>query len=595
MKGLASGLFTLLVVGHLGGRPAAQVQTPASGLVAGSLVAADSGQPVRKATVTLTSTTTRSRLTAESDGDGRFVFDAVPPGEYTLLATRTGYVPMVFGARAPGASQGGTPVRVQSGARVENLRMSMPRAGVIAGTVTDEYGDSAYNVPVRALRYAYDNGHRVVRAAGSATTNDLGEYRIANLEPGEYLVTAVPRDTVAAAAARAESIRRMQAETAAAAAAGDREARAAVATLAQARREGRMSAPPEPVGYVPTYYPRAVLPSLASVVPVSLGGLVVGIDLRLDVARTGSVSGTIMNTDGRPMQGNLKLIHPALPVTPIGAWFTSSTPDGRFAFHGVVPGNYVLGGNNSPPGTIGGPPTAGGVFQMSGPVPVTVTDSGATQAEVRMEPVSAISGRVNFDSITAPFRREEFRLNFLPVTTPADWEMAIYRVVPAADGSFVIENVVAARYRVGVSGAPEGWVVDSAMVNGRETADTHLVVEPGRLYENAAISLTDQTSAVTGTVTNSRAEPVDQLTVILFPERPEFRVPQSRRIRVGRTGPDGRFAFRGLPAGNYRIAAVVDHEAGREFEAEFLDTLAQASVSLVLGAGETKTHDLRVR
>ena len=599
MKGLATAAVVVgvLVAGHpVFARRAPTTQQPAStAVVSGVLVAADNGQPVRKAEVRLASASPRMTRTATSDGDGRFVFDAVPPGEYTLSASRQGYVPMVYGARSPGASRRGLPIRVAAGQRLEDLSIGMPRAAVIAGAVTDEYGDPAYNVPMRALRYAYENGHRVVHPAGNAVTDDLGAYRLPNLEPGEYLVTAVPRDTVAAAAARAESLRRMQAQREAAAAAGSREARAAVATLAEARREGRMPPPVDPVGYVPVYYPGAVLPGTASTVHVGLGGQVFGIDLRLQLVETASITGTVLGMDGEPIQGNLKLIDPAMPVTQIGAWFTSSAADGRFQFHGVVPGTYVLGGNNSPPGTIGGPPAAGGVFQMSWPVTVTVTGGDVTGAEVRMAPVSTVTGHVDLSSITDPINRDELRVNLLPVTTPADWEMAVYRVVPEADGSFVLPDMVAARYRIDVAGAPDGWVLASAVFGGRDVADTHLTIEPGREYTDGVLTLTNRTAGVNGTVANSRGEPVDQHTVILFPERRDFWVPQSRRIRVAHTGPDGRYGFDMLPAGEYRLAVVTDFEQGREFDAAFLEELAPASLSVVVEAGQTKTYDIKVR
>jgi hypothetical protein len=589
--------LVLLVSGH----PDAARQTPqqpaaaATAVVSGVLVAADNGEPVRKAEVRLASASPRLTRTTTSDGQGRWAVDALPAGEYALSATRPGYVETVYGARSPGRAGRGTPIRVAAGQRIDDLSLSMPRAGVISGIVSDEYGDPAYNVPVRALRYAYENGERIVRAAGNATTDDLGAYRIPNLEPGEYLVSAVPRDTVAAAAARAESIRRMQADREASARAGDQEARAAVATMAEARREGRMPPPVSRVGYVPMYYPGAVLPAAAAPVRVGLGAQVFGIDIRLDLVETATITGTVLSAAGEPIQGNLKLIDPVMPVSPIGAWFTSSTPDGRFSFSGVVPGTYVLGGNNSPPGTIGGPPAAGGVFQMASPVGVAVTAGDVDGVEVRMQAARTVSGRVDMSSVTAPFNREAFRVNFLPVTTAADWEMRAYRVVPDPDGSFVLPDIVAARYRIDVAGAPDGWGLASAVFNNRDAADYHLTVEPEGRYEGGVLTLTDRLSEVSGTVMNDRSEPVDRFVVVLFPERRDLWLPQSRRIGVAHTGSDGRFVFRRLPAGEYRLALVPAIEPGQEFDAAFLATLAEASVSISLGAGQTQVQDLRVR
>jgi hypothetical protein len=122
---------------------------------------------------------------------------------------------------------------------------------VIAGVVLDEFGDPAMNVPVRALRLGYRNGERFALPGGTATTDDLGAYRLAGLLPGEYIVTAVPRDTVAAQAAAADAGLIRQAQIQASARAGNPDARAAVATMESAKREGRMPEPPESRGYVP--------------------------------------------------------------------------------------------------------------------------------------------------------------------------------------------------------------------------------------------------------------------------------------------------------------------------------------------------------
>ena len=105
-------------------------------------------------------------------------------------------------------------------------------------------------VPVRALRLGYQNGERMVTTGGTGTTDDQGAYRIAGLLPGEYLVTAVPRDTVSALAAAAAAVEGRAAQIQAAARSGSAEAKAAAITMEQARREGRM---PEPVSPMVEY------------------------------------------------------------------------------------------------------------------------------------------------------------------------------------------------------------------------------------------------------------------------------------------------------------------------------------------------------
>lgn len=82
---------------------AAPAQVPAAtGVIAGRLTSADQGSPVRKAQVRLTAASPRQTRTTVSDADGRFSFAQLPAGDYTLVATKPGYLDMTFGARRPG-------------------------------------------------------------------------------------------------------------------------------------------------------------------------------------------------------------------------------------------------------------------------------------------------------------------------------------------------------------------------------------------------------------------------------------------------------------------------------------------------------------
>jgi hypothetical protein len=55
----------------------------------------------------------------------------------------------------------------------------------------DEDGEPVQGAQVTALRSTFGNGQRELAHAGEARTNDLGEYRIYGLAPGQYIVEAL--------------------------------------------------------------------------------------------------------------------------------------------------------------------------------------------------------------------------------------------------------------------------------------------------------------------------------------------------------------------------------------------------------------------
>ena len=126
-------------------RPRPQVPTPVSGSerwrrraalrrgdrwLSGTLVAADSGGPVRRASVTLANPESGLRRTATTDEMGRFSFDQLSAGAFTLSANRQGYLDVSFGQRMLGSGRPGMPIQLAEGQRLENVWLRMPRTGV---------------------------------------------------------------------------------------------------------------------------------------------------------------------------------------------------------------------------------------------------------------------------------------------------------------------------------------------------------------------------------------------------------------------------------------------------------------------------------
>src|SRR5262249_36605260 len=79
--------------------------------------------------------------------------------------------------------------------RVENIRMILTPTAVIYGRVTDREGDAVGGAQVQALKPAYQDGRRVFQPVQNTTTNDLGEYRLFALPPGQYFILVKPPDT----------------------------------------------------------------------------------------------------------------------------------------------------------------------------------------------------------------------------------------------------------------------------------------------------------------------------------------------------------------------------------------------------------------
>src|SRR5262245_1040995 len=71
-----------------------------TGRINGRVVSAETGQPVRRAQVRLSSPESGVKLSM-TDADGRFDFRELPAGRFTLSATKSGYVQVAYGQSRP--------------------------------------------------------------------------------------------------------------------------------------------------------------------------------------------------------------------------------------------------------------------------------------------------------------------------------------------------------------------------------------------------------------------------------------------------------------------------------------------------------------
>ena len=74
------------------------------------------------------------------------------------------------------------------GERLTNVGFRLRPWSVLSGKVRFEDGDPAVNMRVDLFQQYHSRGRHGFKNAGSATTNDRGEYRIHGLAPGAYYI-----------------------------------------------------------------------------------------------------------------------------------------------------------------------------------------------------------------------------------------------------------------------------------------------------------------------------------------------------------------------------------------------------------------------
>lgn len=152
-----------------------------SGVIAGTLIAADTRLPIRDARVALVGEALRDTLVVTTDENGAFVFSGVPPGRLWIWATKPGFVTTSYGERTAGSGKRGSPIDLSVRQTVERLTFQLPRASVVTGVVTNEFGEAVTGCLVLARRYAMVAGRRTVQILGTAQTDDRGAFRVSSL------------------------------------------------------------------------------------------------------------------------------------------------------------------------------------------------------------------------------------------------------------------------------------------------------------------------------------------------------------------------------------------------------------------------------
>jgi carboxypeptidase family protein len=522
---------------------------PATGVIRGRVISAD-GRTLPHAQVRLLyrDRTPSSLVTAEADG--RFEFRDVVAGALRVVASKAGYAPIPSEPAVPGPPilSTGRAVDLRDGEIRERLDVTLARWGTLTGHVFDELGDPLQGATVEVLQVRYQAGRRrLVHVQTAAhTTDDLGQYRLFALSPGQYIVSAV----VGGAAST------------------------------------------DVPGYVRSYYPGSPVASDAQFVAVAASQDVTGRDFAMFRGRTARISGSIINAAGEARAvGSLTLIpadgSTAVTSVPVGARLLS---DGQFEFPNVPDGQYIIRADRGSPNR-----STEGEF---GVLPVSVSGADVTNLILQTSPGSSIKGRLRFDASRDTKTPNPSAIELSPV--PVDVDASPAKTASAdihPDWTFEMAGITGPR-RFQLVRVPSEWALKEILINGIDVADRPLPFgTASQSLSDVEVVLTDRVNEVAGRVTDEEMKSAPGSSVLVFATDRDRWYPASRFLRTALAGSDGTFSLTGLPFGSYYAVAVPSLPSDGDQawqDPQFLTSLIPRASAVTLGDAQRVTLNLRL-
>ena len=497
-----------------------------SGVVLNSVT----GEPVRRALVQISGASGMQR-SALTDSEGRFEFTSVSDSEVNVVARKPG-----FFNDAEVHPQGFQPEMTQVGGNPLVVKL-LPES-IVFGHVTTLKGEPIEDSPVSILRQTIADGRGIWAGQGQVMTDEDGSFRIGNLMPGNYVVSAGPSIPGASALGPHRAVRQE--------------------------------------GLPLMYYPG--VPELGSATPLEVsGGQQVQADFALKTEPLYKISGQVIGmTPGMGI---------GLDIVSKGGSESSPSPVGFTMQRGdkfetvLFGGSYVL--------RLRGTDRSGQMAAAELPLVVNGDVQGVSLVltsplilPVIIDPRPSGINREN-ELAPAALGHIQFVSSVQLISTDARQDGAQYLAERDDKGSLAFRNLLPGHYSVEVAPlAP--WYVRSITSGTTDLMRQDLVIMPGHRPDAMEIVLRDDSCSLHGLV-RADGQAVAG-AVLLVPDQGSLA-----HIQTSITAAGSEFYFAGLAPGDYKLLAVDSLENLEFRNPEAFAPYLSRAVSVSLQANQVTT------
>ncbi len=525
---------------------AAQPGSEKPGGIRGRVTAADTATGLRRARVMLRALESRQAgipQTAQTNENGEYEIRELKPGQYSLTAMRNGYVPQAYGQKSTdslGMMTPGTLLTIRPGEVLSQVNFQLVRGGVVEGQVVDQYNEPLSRVMVQLSRYRTLQGKRsLIPAGGGTSTDDRGYFRLFDVTPGNYYLSATNRG---------------------------------------------FGFPDGGGAFPPTYYPGVLTPQEASKIQVTAAGEVSGISLVMTEAASFTISGKVYGSDGKPASGAMIMSarHPSEGAFDMMRGGSGTDADGNFRLESLLPGKYRLTARTG----------RGDGKGQSGSAVVDVGSEDVKGVSIVVGSGAEVAGKIVVEGQAAqPLEPRQVHIWLMPEAGSG----VFFGTGPQQtndDFTFRLTDVSEGPSRFNVSLPGGGFYLKSIRLEGRDVTDQVVEFRNNERFQGVEVIISAQGAQLNGTVRKEENnELVKGATVVLFAADPQ-RLGKTRFIKITQTDQQGSFVLKGVVPAEYVVCALINHEAGAETDAAFLQAVEKLGKRVELRAGASKTEDL---